>query len=138
MQWTPELVIALITAAGALFTTVMGAAFSKNVVDAIIRFADWWREGRERRRREHREEQERKLQQELLDEELNDKGHKFIIRRQDRRITELEAEVASARHDHQQCREDYVALGTRYAALDDQCKTLLERVSILEKRGSAT
>lgn len=125
MQWTPELIIALFAAAGGLITTIFGAAFSKNVVDAFIRFADWWRAGKERRMKEQREERERKQQQELLDDELNDKGHKFIIKRQDRRITQLESQLGQVQEEHAVCRQENAVLTTRV-------DTLLRRVSYLE------
>lgn len=102
MQWTPE----QITAIAAAVCAAIAAVFSKNVVDSIIRFADWWATWKEKREAKRIAAEEKKLAQRALDEELNERGYKYVIRRQDRRITELEQISADCREEHSKCREE--------------------------------
>ena len=133
MQWTPE----TISAIAAAFALALGAMFSKNVVDAFIRFADWWADWREKR-----------LAEKALDDDLTEKGHKFIIRRLDRRVTDLEAENDELREvhnkqyaalalEHNQCRQEYAVLRVEYDRLKRRVE-YLEAERRAEKGKGAT
>jgi hypothetical protein len=149
---TWEQLVALIGLLGAGIAFLFG----KPTLEAIQTFGNWWGEARAKRleieakdrkvRFEEeqqraifkREEEDRHLTQLALDEELNDKGHKWIIRRQDRRITELE-------RSEKRCQQDFAVLSTKYNTLEiehsqirtehsqmqSELKTVRERLEIL-------
>ena len=117
MTWTPE-VIGAVAAAVAVVITALTA---KPTMEAVMKFADWWRLGRERR-----------LAQRALDEELNEKGHKYIIRRQDSRITALEKHLSESIDEHAQCREALAALRTQCESQKGDIERLTRRINYLE------
>ncbi len=102
----------------AAVATVVTAIFSKQIVESILAIAKWWRDG-----------QLERLRRRALDEELDEKGHKWIIRRQDRRITELEKALEELYREHNTCREEYAALKAMY-------DHLLTRLATLEQKGT--
>lgn len=134
-----------------------GAAFllGKPTLDAIMAFGNWWRDGRAKRIElnlkqhqmfvdEKRAEEERQYRLQMLDEELNDKGHKFIIRRQDARITQLEKQCDIFQSEAVRCGREYAVLQAEYGNLTKDyndlkvdCSVLKERITKLEKDSKA-
>lgn len=103
MDWTPETVGAL----AAALTTIIAALSSKQIVAAAIAINQSWQKGRAER-----------LARQSLEDELNEKGHKYIIRRQDKRITQLEEQITVLYDERNKCREEYAALESRYETMD--------------------
>jgi hypothetical protein len=119
--------------------------FSKQTVEALITFGNWWIDARAKRlefesklqhqrfeedqQRESfkREQDERQLRQLAFDEELNDKGHKWIIRRQDQRITILET-------SEKKCREDFAILETKYRIIEAELSRTGTDLRVLRQR----
>lgn len=134
MNLTFEQILTLLGLIGA----AVGFIFAKPTIDAFIRLGNWWYEMREKRiildakRRqqiadERRLEEERHARTAALDQELNDKGYKLIVRRQDRRITELET-------DHRQCREDFSALSVKYDTLQQDYTVMKGELRLVRDR----
>jgi predicted nuclease with TOPRIM domain len=99
--------------------------FAKPTVDALIRYGNW-------RMAIYREKVALKAQSRSLDEELNDKGHKYIIRRQDKRITELENAYTKSQAEAHHCREENAALKVELEGVKQDCRELRERIARLE------
>lgn len=123
MEWNPETIAATATA----ITTILLAIFSKQILEFILAMVKVYRDGVERR-----------VQQRSLDEELNEKGHKWIIRRQDKRITELETALEELRADHTQCREEYTALRVQYDNIMIRMQNLEVKLESARKRNSGS
>lgn len=117
----------------------IGVAFmlSPKAISAMIAFGNWWLESRERRLKMiqaakeadklfSRTEDEKLAAQISIDEQLNDKGHKYIIRRQDSRITTLEKnqrllsiEIAECTNERASLRNEVINLTARVKYCED-------------------
>ena len=106
MEWNEVTIKGL---AGAI-SIIIAALASSQVVGAVLKILDWWRVGKERR-----------LEQQIFDDELNEKGHKFIIRRLDKKITEYERRL-----------DDAAKIAIRLAEVTVERDTLRRRVTYLE------
>ncbi len=117
-----EQIVVLLTMVG----TGIAFIFGKPTLDAIKSFGDWWLEAKHKRLEMEAKQRQLKLAEEeqkaramSLDEELNDKGHKYIIRRQDRRIGELEKLCTAFQTETHNCREDFRALVGKCEMLEE-------------------
>lgn len=125
--WTPSDIASAITAIGAVLTALL----SPKIVEAMIKLMTFFREWR-------KEVRDRHIAQKALDEELNDKGYKYIIRRQDRQITDQTKRISvleeslterdiyyksmidDLKQEHQQCRDENRLLEARVAQLEHE------------------
>lgn len=136
-SWTAKDWAEFLGAVSLFVSAILTAIWGKNFVVGASTLWKQWQEIRNA-----------KYEQRLRDEELNDKGHKFIIRRLDKRVTELEkaleairtkyelqiaqlradyeAEISLRDKEHMRCREEY-------AALKVEAASLRRRVEYLEK-----
>jgi hypothetical protein len=114
--------------------------FGKATLEAIITFGNWWGDARAKRieleikrnqllQEEKRAEEERLYRMQMLDDELNDKGHKFIIRRQDVRITQLEKLSETYQAEAVRCNREYAVLHAEYSNLTTDYNDLKEECS---------
>lgn len=110
--WTPSQIVAAIAAISALLTALL----SKHLVSAVVSYGQYRQQGQDRRRADK-----------AIEDELNERGYKFIIKRQDRKITELETEIEELRQDHDKCKTEKEALRIQYTQL-------AARVAFLEGR----
>jgi hypothetical protein len=101
-DWEPSDWIALLAGITALMTVLL----SKHIVAAAVKWGEYRQKRLDRRRADQ-----------AIEDELNERGYKFIIKRQDRQITELEKEVEEIRREHETCRSEFAALNVQYTQL---------------------
>jgi N-glycosylase/DNA lyase len=93
------------TAVGVIITGVLSLFFTKGA-QAWIMVAQYYEEARVR-----------KLQSDILEDEQLEHGYKYIIKKQDSRITELERLTKILQQEHRLCHESLARIEERYKAL---------------------
>lgn len=118
-QWEPG----HITAVASAVCAVIAAMFSERVVRAFRHWSEW-----------RAERADKRMAAAALDRELDEKGHKMVIRRMDRQITQLEARCHELHEEHTQCRESLGTLRGEYSMLRERYDSVVMRLEQLEKK----